>query len=189
MLANGSLIPQAHSRAEGQSSAPHLQESRVGRAARALAAERRAVVALEFAVSGVVLLGMVLFVAALSLRLYAQSALDYATSRAARLLAVDNTQSRSGSVGQFRTVSFCPLLAPFLSCNNVTISLTPVTDYLHGSPTGSGPPPFNPGQDESLMLLTAAYTMPALGWPLPGGDSGHFAGNTVTSSYPYQNEY
>ncbi len=155
-----------------------------------LARDRRGVVALEFALTGVVFLGLLLFVAALGVRLYVQSALDYASSRAARLLAVDSTQSRSASAAQFRSVSFCPLLSAFLVCSNITISLQPVTDYLNGSsPGGSGPPPFNPGQGGGLMLLRVSYALPVLSWPVPMPGGGGFASASATSSYPYQNEY
>ncbi len=148
-------------------------------------------VALEFAITGLAFLAMLLFVAALGFRMYVQVALDYSASRAARLLAVDSTQSLSGSAQHFQSASFCPFLSPFLACNGLTISLQPVSDYLHGSSPGAGPPPFNPGQGGSLMLLQITYALPALSWPVPvrGGGLGHFASPIVTAGYPYQNEY
>ena len=158
---------------------------------RRLLSDRRGAAAFEFALTGTIFLGLVLFVIALGFRLYVEVALDYASGRAARLLAVDSTQSRSGSAATFQSVTFCPLLAPFLSCNNVTISLAAVTDYLSGSAVGqSGPPPFSPGQGGSLMLLQITYALPALGWPSPsGGGMGTFLPASVTVGYPYQNEY
>ena len=153
------------------------------------ASDRRGVVALEFAITGAAFVGLLLFVIALSFRLYVQVALDYASSRAARLLAVDSTQSRSGSASQFQTVSFCPLLSAFLACNSIVLSLQPVTTYANTSSIGTAPPPFNPGQGGSLMLLQVKYTLPALAWPLPGGGGGGFTGQSVSAGYPYQNEY
>ncbi len=151
--------------------------------------DRRGVVALEFAITGLAFFGLLLFVISLAFRLYVQVALDYASSRAARLLAVDSTQTRSASVQHFQAVSFCPLLSPFLACSNVVLSLQPVSDYSNTSAIGTGPPPFTPGQGGSLMLLRAQYTLPALTWPLPGGGSGSFTGAFVNAGYPYQNEY
>ncbi len=154
-----------------------------------LARDRRGVVALEFAITGLAFLGLLLFVINLGFRLYVQVALDYASSRAARLLAVDTTQSRSKNASNFQTVTFCPLLSPYLPCVNTTLALTPVTDYRNGI-GNSNPPPFNPGGSGSLMLLRVTYKLPTLGWPSPtsGGARGGFIGS-VSSSYPYQNEY
>ncbi len=150
---------------------------------------RRGAVALEFAFSGLAFFGLVLFIIALGFRLYVQVALDYASGRAARLLAVDSTQSRSPSATKFQSATFCPLLDAFLACN-VTISLQPVTDYRNASPIGgTGPPPFSPGQGGSLMLLRVTYQLPALSWPVPTGGVGAFGATTVTVGYPYQNEY
>lgn len=157
---------------------------------RPLARDRRGVVALEFAFTGMAFFGLVLFVIALGFRLYVQVALDYASSRAARLLAVDSTQSLSASAQHFQTASFCPLLSPFLACSSVVLSVQPVTDFRNGSSIGgSGPLPFNPGQGGSLMLLQVKYALPTLSWPVPGSGSGSFTGAFVTAGYPYQNEY
>jgi hypothetical protein len=137
---------------------------------RQLGADRHGVAALEFAFCGLAFFGLTLFVISLGFRLYVQVALDYATSSAARMLAVDSTQSLSPNEKVFQAVTFCPLLSAFLSCTNITISLASVTDYRNGSAIGgSGPPPFSPGQGGSLMLLRASYLMPALGWPDPSG--------------------
>jgi Flp pilus assembly protein TadG len=155
-----------------------------------LVRDRRGAAAIEFAITGVCFFGLVLFVISLAYRLYVQVALDYAVERAARMLAVNTTQSLSSSSSAFQTVTFCPLLSPFLSCANVSIALTPVTDYrTTSSISGTGTPPFNPGQGGSLMLLQANYLMPSLGWPMPGGGSSSFGGTVVTADYPYQNEY
>lgn len=164
---------------------------RLVRRLRGLRRDRRGVVALEFAITGVAFFGLVLFVIALGYRMYIQVALDYASSRASRLLAVDSTQSRSSSASTFQAVTFCPLLSPFIACSNVTIGLRQVSDYRNVSALGAGPPPFSPGQGGSLMLLQVIYRAPALSWPLPGGSggTGTFLSSTVTVGYPFQNEY
>ena len=165
---------------------------RVRSCLRSVIGDRRGTAALEFAITGLAFFGLILFVISLGFRLYVQVALDYASSRAARMLAVDSSQSLSRNAASFQTVTFCPLLSAFLACVNVTISLVSVTDYQNTSPIGgSGSPPFTPGEDGSLMLLQVSYRLPALSWPVPGGNgtSGGFAGASVTASYPYQNEY
>ncbi len=154
--------------------------------------DRRGTTALEFALTGLACFGLILFSIALGFRLYVQVALDYASGRAARMLAVDSTQSLSRNANSFQTVTFCPLLSAFLACSNISIALVSVTDYHNSSSIGgSGPLPFTSGQSGSLMLLQATYRLPGLGWPLPSGRgaSGGFAGASVTADYPYQNEY
>ena len=122
---------------------------------------------------------------ALGFRLYTEAALEYATSHAARLLAVDTTRSRSSNAASFQAVTFCPLLAPFLSCNNVTVSLQPCSpDFRTGcTASASARPPFTNGGSGSLMLLQARYSLPTSGWLM------NFQGTTVTVKYAYQNEY
>ncbi len=158
---------------------------------RHISLDRGGTTALEFALTALASLGLILFAISLGFRLYVQAALNYAGSRAARMLAVDSMQSLSKSAGSFQAVTFCPLLSPFLACANLSIALVSVTDYRSSSSIGgSGPPPFNPGQSGSLMLLQVTYQLPALSWPLPSpGPGGSFAGMAVTANYPYQNEY
>lgn len=154
--------------------------------------DRRGTTAIEFALTGLACFGLILFAIGLGFRLYVQVALNYAGSHAARLLAVDSTQSLSKSATAFQTVTFCPLLSPFLACANLSIALVSVTAYRNSSAIGgSGPAPFSPGQSGSLMLLQATYRMPALSWPVAAdpGSSGSFPGAVVTARYPYQNEY
>jgi Flp pilus assembly protein TadG len=153
--------------------------------------DRGGATALEFGLTGVAFCGLLLFVIALGFRLYVQVALDFASSRAARLLAVDSKQDRSAKPSTFQSVTFCPLLSAFLSCDNVTVSLQPVLDYRNASSIGAmDPPPFDPGSGGSLMLLRVSYQLPLLSWPIPiaGGGSDTF-GAMVTVAYPYQNEY
>ncbi len=122
----------------------------------------------------------------LGFRMYVQVSLEYAVSRTARLLAVDSAQSRTSSTTTFQAVTFCPQLTAFLSCNNVSISLHPVTDFTNSSSVGAT---FNAGTSNSLMLLQATYQLPSLSWPQPNGTPGSFGGSSVTVGYPYQNEY
>ncbi len=167
---------------------------------RVIRRRRAGSVAVEFAMVAVTFIGVLLFTAELSFHLYAQIALDYATVRAARLLAVDSKRTLSASQSTFQTASFCPLLAPMLKCANVLMMLYPVTpDYLTNSqsnpPVVSGtltaPATFSAGQTSSLMLLQVRYLGPALTWPLAGAAASFngTAGSVLVSSAPYANEY
>jgi hypothetical protein len=164
-------------------------------------ADRRASTAVEFAVIGMSFVGMLMFVFQLGFRLYTQIAIDYATSRAARLLQVDSTQSLSGSPSNFQTATFCPLLAVLLKCQNILVELRPVTtDYLNDSqvnpPQTSGSltgvtPTFSAGGSNALMLLRVTYVAPFYVWPLNTSSVTYngASGSAVISSAPFENEY
>ena len=157
---------------------------------RPIVRDRRAAIAVEFGLVSLPFTALVLFMMALGYRLYVQAALDHVASQAGRMLAVDATQSQSKSVQNFQTLTLCPLLSPFLSCNNVTVTLMAVTDYSNTTYTNTDPQPFSPGGSNSLMLLRLTYTLPSLGWPSPTGSAAMtFLGATVNAYYPYQNEY
>ncbi len=153
---------------------------------------RSGAVAVEFAAVGTLFLALLVFALYLGLRLYVQVALEHAAARAARLLAVNSTHARSKDQASFQSQTFCPLLSPFLPCASVVVALWPVTDYLNGStpPQGGSGPPFSAGQGGNLMLLQASYRLPSFAWPAPDGSGQVALGSvTVTSRYPFQNEY
>jgi Flp pilus assembly protein TadG len=155
---------------------------------RALRRDARGSVAVEFALVSIMFFTLLFFIIALAFRLYVQIALNFASGHAARLLAVDSAHTLTTSSAHFQSTAFCPLLAPFLSCSNVTISLAAVTDF--GSGASQATTTFTPGQSSSLMLLRVTYTTGDLSWPLPiGGGSGTFPTATIVSSFPYINEY
>lgn len=162
---------------------------------------RSGTVTVEFAIVATAFLGMLIFTLELGFRTYAQIALDYATSRAARDLAVDSQQKLSGSQSGFQTATFCPLLAPMLNCGNVLIALRPIaSNYLNDSQTNppaltgtlSQPGTFSPGGSGSLMLLQVVYLGPTLAWPYSWGGTATYKGVTgsaLVASAPYENEY
>ena len=169
---------------------PHAPTCRTAR--RRFLKDRRGTAAVEFALVSLPFSALVLFIMIMGYRLYVQAALDYVAGQAGRMLAVDVTQSRTSSMKNFQTLTLCPLLSPFLSCTNVTVSLATVTDYSTASYADPATPPFSPGQigNYNLMLLHLTYTLPTLNWPSPtGGAVMTFLGATVHAYYPYQNEY
>lgn len=170
--------------------------------ARLIRRDRRAgTVAMEFALIAGVFLGLLFFLLQLGFVLYAQIAVDHATVQAARLLQVDSSQKLSGSRATFQAVTFCPLLAPLLTCDNVLIGLRPVSpDYLAdlttNPPVISGalslPASFTPGQSGALMLLQVTYFGPSFAWPVRLGSAATYngaSGSAIVSSVPFANEY
>lgn len=116
---------------------------------------------LEFALIIVPLFGFLLTILELGFILYVQSALDYAAMATARQMQTG--QTTPGSQSAFRSAVFCPNLAPFLNCANVTLVLQPVTSFQNvTTPTSS----YQAGGPDSLMLLQATYTTGLPIWPL-----------------------
>lgn len=124
--------------------------------------------ALEFALIGPAFLGVFLFVFELGFVLYAQTALDYAVSKAARQMQTgQQTIVNGASQASLQNVILCPYLSPFLACTGVVVTLQPVATFQ----AAMGPPPsqtatVNPGVSGSLMLLRAYYTPGIPTWPL-----------------------
>jgi hypothetical protein len=133
------------------------------------------VVALEFALIGPAFFGLLLLVLQLGFLLYAQTALDYSAKQAARQLQTGIGRTPSATSAGFRSIIFCPIVAAFLDCSRVAISVEPVADYRTEAAL---PPPmlngqinasalaYDAGQSGSLMLLRAYYTPGIPTWPL-----------------------
>jgi Flp pilus assembly protein TadG len=138
---------------------------------------RRGNTAIEFAVVGLVFLGLLIGALELAFLFYAQIALDYATNEAARTMQVGTNRSAATSNTTFETIAFCPQLGTMLNCNNVTINLQVVTNYQN---IGTGTTTYNAGNTGSLMLLQVYYTTGLPSWPLNV--------STIMSAAAYLNE-
>ena len=138
---------------------------------------RRGNTAIEFAVVGLVFLGLLIGALELAFLFYAQIALDYATNEAARTMLVGTNRSAATSNTTFETIAFCPQLGTMLNCNNVTINLQVVTNYQN---IGTGTTTYNAGNTGSLMLLQVYYTTGLPSWPLNV--------STIMSAAAYLNE-
>jgi Flp pilus assembly protein TadG len=133
--------------------------------------------AIEFAVVGVVFLGLLMGALELAYLFYAQISLDYATNEAARTMQVGTNRAAATSNATFETVAFCPQLGGLLNCSNVTINLQVVTNYQN---IGTGTTTYNAGSTGSLMLLQVYYTTGLPSWPLNV--------STIMSAAAYLNE-
>ena len=127
-------------------------------------------VALEFALIGSALFGLLLLVLEMGFLLYAQTALDYAVKEAARQMQTGQQTITSGSAQtSFQTLVLCPFLSAFLPCSGVVVTLQPVSTFQ--TATNLTPPPaatttVNPGVSGSLMLLQVYYSPNIPTWPL-----------------------
>jgi Flp pilus assembly protein TadG len=131
--------------------------------------------ALEFALIGPLFLGLLLAVLELGFLLYAQTALDYCAKQAGRQLQTGLSRANSTSQSGFRSDVFCPIVAAFLDCSRVVVSIGPVANYqtvaaeaipMVNGQINSAAMAFDAGQSGSLMLLRAYYTPGIPTWPL-----------------------
>jgi Flp pilus assembly protein TadG len=121
------------------------------------------IVALEFALIGPALLGLLVLLLELSFLLYAQTALDFAARAAGRSMSTG--QATAANQSGFQSLVFCPFLTPFLPCSGISVVLQPVANFqtaMASTPAS----PFASGGSGSLMLLQATYTPGIPLWPL-----------------------
>ena len=148
-----------------------------------LAAERRSVVALEYAFVGLACMALVMGVMQIGFCLYCKATLSYVAAKTARQLQTGEARSAAAAgLPNFTTVTICGAMSGLLDCSAVTVTLYPVQDYLPGTSA-----PFDPGISKSLMLLRLTYTPPIPTWPLQVGNGG--SPLLITASLPFANEY
>ncbi len=151
---------------------------------RKLAADRSAVVALEYAFVGTACMALIMGVLQIGYCLYAKAALNYAAGVVARQLQTGGAKDNAATgPANFKTVTLCAAIKGLLDCNAVTLTLYPVQDYLNSSSTM----PFNSGIPKSLMLLRLTYTMPLPTWPLLVGTPQQPM--LITTAIPFVNEF
>jgi Flp pilus assembly protein TadG len=165
---------------------------------------RRGTTAVEFAILAVPFWLFVLFIFELGLDFYVQLALDYAVQQGARRLQT-GAVSAAASVAAFKTDCFCPPVAAFLNCNQITVTAYALgtNDYYLNAQGGGGFVPttggalntsswtFSPGAPSGAMFLQAVYTsVSVVGQLLPGLSmtSGSNQVHVTTSSAGFVNE-
>jgi len=150
----------------------------------ALAVERRAVVALEYALVGTACMFLAMGTLQIGFCLYAKAALNYVGGVAARQLQTGVARVGTATeIQDFKTVTLCATMGGLLDCNAVTMTLFPVPDYMPGSNSN----PFDSGRSKSLMLLKLTYAPPIPTWPLQVGTGAWPL--LISASIPFMNEY
>lgn len=148
-------------------------------------ADRRAAVAVEFALVGLAFITLIVGIMQVGFCLYARIVLDHAAATMSRQLQTGIAKATAAAGMQnFITMTACGALSGLLDCSLITVKLYPVADYLNASGT---PPQFDPGVSKSLMLLTVTYRSPLPTWPLDVAANG--VPMSFTSSVPFVNEY
>ncbi len=133
-----------------------------------------------------------------------QLALDYAVEEGARRLQTGQGNS-AVSLAQYKTDCLCPIIAGFLNCNQITLTVYPVltSDYYQNEQAGGGQIPlssgllntssyvFTPGSPDTAMFMQAIYTsVSAVGLLLPSMSvsNGSTRVHVTTSSVGFLNE-
>jgi len=150
--------------------------------AKTLLRGRRGTTALEFAMLAVPFWMFLLALIELGLDFYVQLALDYAVQEGARKLQT-GAANAAASAAIFKTDCLCPLVAPFLNCNQISLNVYPVTaaDYYLNAQAGGGAIPlsngnlstsswsFSTSSAATPMFMQAIYTsVPVVGGFVPG---------------------
>jgi Flp pilus assembly protein TadG len=173
---------------------------RIGRLLRT----RRGATALEFAILSLPAMLFLLFLFELGLDFYVQLALDYAVQEGARRLQT-GAGNAAPSAAAFKADCMCPPVAAFLNCNQITVTVYPLTaaDYYLNAQSGAGSVPmaggvlstsawsFSTSGAATPMFIQAIYTsVSAIGLLLPSMSvsTGSSRVHVTTSSIGFINE-
>lgn len=163
-------------------------------------------VAIEFALLGLVIFGLILETLQTALFFYSLTALDHATSLANRAIKIGNVSDQGVGEAQFRNI-LCSFLPFGMPCANIIINVQEAkedvypnglyrfvrkdqSDVLRPAVDGTGPS-YSPGGEKSYSYAQVFYAMPVFSpaWKATGstiwnGISVHF----VTVSAVFKNE-
>ena len=169
--------------------------------------DARGVVAVEFALVGLLTVGLVLEALQGGLYLYQRSEIERATGLAARQVMIGAVAASGLTAAQFRQQVVCAALPSSISCTNVVVDLETVSQaaspggfYAFANADMSGPAPmpstgaYCAGSPGSVMYLRVSYKSIAISpvWRTVASSSGATVGGapayTVTAYSPFRNE-
>ena len=183
------------------------------RNARGFLKERKAAVAVEFAMVGAPLLLIILEIFQSALFVYFSGMLDHATQSAARQIRTGSVQNGTLTAAQFRNNLLCPLLPAAMPCTNVIVNLQTFSEaaypggffsFVNSTQTAIIIPPldnaqtsFCPGGSGQYVYLQVFYAMPLIGTVWLPAVTTTFQGKTVKlisaaasfKNEPYQSSY
>jgi Flp pilus assembly protein TadG len=155
--------------------------------------------AVEFGIIGPAFIMVILFLMIVGYVMVMKQSLNYATQKAARLIATGQVQAAQLTQAQFIQQDICPLLPSLFTCANVIVNIQPVTTgdtsypneyykFLNASSTGLSMPPLSnnstsycPGNAGGYVYMQVVYPI-----SLPGG---LFSNILTTTTYNGANVY
>ena len=155
-----------------------MRGERGARTVRGFGADVRGTAAVEFGMVGMLIIGMILEGMQGGLYLYQQADLERVTAIAARQVMVGSSGSSTMTGQQFRDAVMCPTLAKGLSCANLTVDVSTVSQdvaprgfyaYAKGdlsgplpAPTSQGSASFCTGSSGTVVFMRVTYLSVAL---------------------------
>jgi Flp pilus assembly protein TadG len=157
-----------------------------------LGAGQRGAAMLEFAFVAPVLLALLIGIADTNLQFFAQSNLDLAASKSARLLITGAAKSNNWSQANFKA-AVCTKLPQFMDCAQLTVdvrrasnfadldvSIPSVTVDASGQPNGASA--YTTGNGGDVMIMRLMYLWPASYAPLGYGETQRYGGKRLLIS-------
>jgi Flp pilus assembly protein TadG len=138
--------------------------------------ERKAAVAVEFAMVAVPAVLTLCAILAIGLHFFMVAALDHATLIAARAIATGAVSTNALSASSFQSKVVCPALPSMFNCGNVFANLTIVPQgqspsayysYVNANRSGLIQPPLDTAQDTFCPGAGAQYIVLQLLYPAP----------------------
>ena len=167
-------------------------ELRIMRFSSRLLGCRRGAAALEFAIVSLPFFGLLIGAMTVAVYFYLQFALDYSLQEAVRQVQIGKIAG-SMTAANFAGTVFCPILAAFVPCTNVLVSVQPVADYYNASfvSAAAQQSAFCVGTPGQLMYARAVYQAPVLSmiYPLIAAVAGPGSnGTSIISAAAFANE-
>jgi Flp pilus assembly protein TadG len=140
--------------------------------------DRRGAAAVEFAMIGVLCIGLIIETMQAGLYFYTSASLERATGKAVRQIMTGAVASQGLSAAQFRTTVLCPLLPAAMSCANVVTNINTVSEdvapngfysFVNTTQSAIVPPTmdntqtsFCAGSTSSVIYAQIYYAMPVI---------------------------
>lgn len=159
-----------------------------------LLTDRRAAIAVEFALVCAPFTIFILAIMGVGLHYFLQQGLDYTTQTAARQVQLGNVPAGT-TEADFVDKVLCPVFGAFQACANLFVDLHPVTDYQQLSNPGVPDAPdstattgfqFCPGKPGQLMYAHVVYLASSIGGTLFG--NAPVGSGTIVANAAFANE-
>lgn len=163
----------------------NVRRHRIG----ALCRDERGAALLEFAFVAPVLMALLVGIVDTSLQFFAESNLDVASEKTARLLMTGSAKSNNWTQSQFKTQA-CSKIPTFMDCtklivdvrrastfSDLNMSRPTITVDANGNPTSGTS--YSTGNGGDVMILRLMYLWPAAYAPLDYGNTQRYGGRRL----------
>jgi Flp pilus assembly protein TadG len=140
--------------------------------------DRRGAAAVEFAMIGVLCIGLIVETMQAGLYFYTSASLERATGKAVRQIMTGSVSGQSLTAAQFRSTVLCPMLPAAMSCANIITNISTVSEdvapngfysFVNATQSAVIPPTmdntqtsFCAGTTSSVIYAQIYYAMPVI---------------------------